>query len=45
MFYVLLQWNIVDRAYDLVTYYAFYAILDIIREILSFITRLYMGMG
>lgn len=45
MFYALLQWNIVDRIYDMVTYYALYAIFDIIREILSFIMRLYMGMG
>jgi len=44
MFHVLLQWGLVNRLYDLVTHYAFFAIIDIIREILSFIARLWMGL-
>ena len=44
LMYVLLQWGLVNELYDLVTHYALSAIPNIIREILSFIARLWMGL-
>jgi len=40
---ILLQWQLVDRVYELVTYYALEAWFDIARDFFSILFRLYMG--
>jgi len=40
---VLLQWQLIDRIYEWVTYYAIEAWFDIARDCASILLRLYMG--
>lgn len=39
----LLQWQMIDRIYELVTYYALEVWFDIIRDAVSILYRLWMG--
>jgi len=39
----LLQWHLVDRIYDVVTYYALKVWFDIARDAASILYRLWMG--
>ncbi len=39
----LLQWNLVDRIYELITYYALEVYFDIARDFVNILYKLWMG--